>query len=118
MPWTVFPDPERTRHRARDLRSTESAVAALLADTSRAVRHRHTDEMAAVSRLIRDAPHCVPCIMLLTRFDARGVYNAIERLKATIPVLLIHGPCTRCKRTTTAHTIGRGAQKPSPPDGQ
>jgi hypothetical protein len=105
VPWTVFADLERLRHRARELAASR-AVAAVVSDSTDVIRRRNTEDMAAVSRLITGAAHCVPCITLITNLDARRVYAALEQLKATAPVLLVHDRCTRCRRTTMAHLMG------------
>ena len=69
------------------------------------LRRRGNEDMATVGALITGQPHCVPCIGILTQLDARAVYAALERLKASVNVELQSGRCTRCARTTTVHVI-------------
>jgi len=110
MPWSIFDAPDASRCRARESTdrnrgSCHETIASLITQTSALLRRRNTEDMAIVAALITGRPHCVPCIGLVTQLDARGVYAALERLKATVNVELVSGRCTRCVRTTTAHTI-------------
>jgi len=110
MPWSVLNGLEAARRRARESTdrtpgSCQETVANLITQTGALLRRRNSEEMAIVSALITGAPHCVPCISLLTELDARGVYTALERLKAAVNVQLLSSRCTRCARTTTVHVI-------------
>jgi hypothetical protein len=110
MPWFVLPalDEHRMRHRESSQRSTgtcRDAVDTLLVQASAMLRRRGSEDMATIAALIDGAPHCVPCVSLLTRLDARRIYAAIERLKADNSVHVDTRVCTRCLRTTMVHTI-------------
>src|SRR5437667_3617195 len=110
MPWFVLNGLEAERRRARESTdrtpgSCQETIANLITQTGALLRRRGSEDMATVAALITGAPHCVPCISLLTQLDARGVYAALERLKASVNVELLSARCTRCARTTTVHVI-------------
>ena len=110
MPWTVLDGLEALRRRARESSdripgASHESIASVIVQTSSLLRRRGTEDMAAVSALITGAPHCVPCIVLLTDLDARRVYAALERLKAHANLQLLSEACTRCRRTTTVHVL-------------
>src|ERR1051325_8928571 len=110
MPWFVLPEIEAVRRRARESTdrtpgSCQQTIADLITQTGALQRRRNTEDMALVAALITGAPHCVPCISLVTQLDARGVYAALERHKASVNVQLLSTRCTRCARVTTAHII-------------
>ncbi len=110
MPWSVLPGVELTRRRARGSSdrvpgTCHQTIDTLIAQTSALLRRRSSEDVALVSALIMGAPHCVPCISLLTHLEARAVYAALERLKASVNVQLVSTQCTRCRRMTTTHVI-------------
>ncbi|MBM3221547.1 MAG: hypothetical protein FJZ38_23230 [Candidatus Rokubacteria bacterium] len=110
MPWSVLSGLDTARRRAREsgdrvAGACQDTVATVLIQTSALLRRRGTEDMAAIAALIRAEPHCVPCIGIVTDLDARRVYAALERLKASVQIELVSGRCTRCGRTTTVHTI-------------
>ena len=110
MPWSVLSGLEDVGCRARESTertrgSCQETIASLITQTGALLRRRSSEDMAVVAALITSHPHCVPCIGLLTQLDARGVYNALERVKAATNLQLISGRCTRCARTTTVHVI-------------
>jgi hypothetical protein len=109
MPWFVLPERERKRaHETVDRipGSCHDTIEAVLVHTSALLRRRGSEEVALVAALITNAPHCVPCITLITHLDARPVYVALERLKTEANVRLAVGTCRRCGRQTTVHMIG------------
>jgi len=110
MPWTVLPEPELLRMRAREGTERQpgacrETVAALIEHTGAMLRRRTSEDMLTVASLIREAPHCVPCIAVVTHLDARRIYTALEQLKTEANVRLVFDKCRRCGRTTTAHMI-------------
>src|ERR1041384_3862216 len=93
MPWSVLPELEAARRRARESTdrtpgACQESVAALITQTSALLRRRSSGDMAIVATLITGKPHCVPCICLIPQLDARSVYAALERLKASVNVEL------------------------------
>ena len=110
MPWFVLDGLEAARRRARESTdrtpgACQETIATLITQTSALLRRRGNEDMATVGALITGQPHCVPCIGILTQLDARAVYAALERLKASVNVELKSGRCTRCARATTVHVI-------------
>jgi hypothetical protein len=111
MPWIVPQQSERARNRMRE--STDrlqgacrDTIEAVIVQASALLRRRGSEDLGLVAALIRNAPHCAPCIMLLTSLDARRVYAALERLKSEAKARLVSGRCSRCQRTTTVHVSG------------
>ena len=110
MPWT----PETAIGSARRLSEVSGrtpgtchdTIDAVLVQASALLRRRSSEDMATVAAIITNAPHCVPCIALLTRLDARRIYAALEHLKSTAHARLIAAECRQCHRATTVHLIG------------
>ena len=110
MPWTVLNELEAARRRARESSdrvrgACHDTVDGVITQTSALLRRRGTDDMATVASLILGDPHCVPCLSRLTNLDARRVYTALERLKASVFVELVSDTCRGCARATTVHVI-------------
>ena len=110
MPWTVLPaNDEQARRRIheppRRALPRGDTIEAVLVQTSALLRRHQSEDMSAISAKITGAPHCVPCLSLVTKLDARRIYAALERLKAQLNVRLVWGRCTQCGRTTTAQVI-------------
>ncbi|HYE91754.1 MAG TPA: hypothetical protein VEA38_12070 [Terriglobales bacterium] len=111
MPWTVFGGLEHDRRNARApgdriQGACHDTIEALLQQTSALLRRRNSDDVTAVAVLLSGAPHCVPCIALVTSLDARRIYVALDRLKGTVNVELVAGRCRRCARETTVYALG------------
>src|ERR1043166_7909668 len=111
MPWTVLPPTDWRRPHPHDTRdhtrgTCADLVDAVLVQTSALLRRRGSEDVSAVGALIVSAPHCVPCLTLLTDLDARRVYAALERLKGEGRARLVSGTCARCRRATTVHVGG------------
>ena len=111
MPWTVPSPIERARNRMRESSdrlqgACRDTIEAVIVQASALLRRRSSEDLGMVAALIRNAPHCAPCIMLLTNLDARRVYAALERLKSEAKARLESGRCTRCVRMTTVHVSG------------
>jgi hypothetical protein len=111
MPWTVVGALEQARQQAREPGNRlpgacQETLAGIIEQTGAMLRRRNSEDMAAVSALLTDRRYCVPCLSIMTELDARRVYAAIERLKATANARLVSGCCERCRRETTVHTLG------------
>jgi hypothetical protein len=111
MPWAILSDVERARQQLRDAGcrvpgTCHATVDNVVTQTSAVLRRRSSEDVGIVAALITNAPHCVPCIALITRLDARRIYAALEHLKTRNHVRLVSTECRQCRRTTTAHVIG------------
>jgi len=111
MRWTVLPPFGAVRSHAHGGRDhtrgvCSDTVDAVIVQTSAVLRRRGSEDVVAVAALITSAPHCVPCLTLLTHLDARRVYAALERLKSDGKARLVSGTCNRCQRRTTVHVSG------------
>ena len=111
MPWTVLPGIERARPFTHEttgrIKGTcRDTIEAVIIQASALLRRRSSQDVIAVAAVITNAPHCVPCLTLLTHLDARRVYAALEQLKAEARARLVRGICRRCARSTTVHVIG------------
>ena len=110
MPWAVLNQIEQVRQRLREPSgrmpgTCQDTLDIVMSQASAILRRRSSEDVATVAAVIRNAPHCAPCLTLLTGLDARRVYAALEHLKATANARLISAECGHCHRTTTVHVI-------------
>jgi hypothetical protein len=111
MPWAILVDVGRARQHLRDAGSRvpgtcHDTLDNVMTQASAVLRRRSSEDVGTVAAVITNAPHCVPCISLVTRLDARRIYAALEQLKTSNHVRLISTECRQCRRATTAHVIG------------
>jgi hypothetical protein len=112
MPWTVLSsEVEQARQRRREAGgrvpgTCHDTIDAVMTQASAVLRRRSSEDVSTVAGVITNAPHCVPCIALLTHLDARRIYAALEHLKASANARLISAECRHCHRTTTVHVMG------------